>query len=73
MADFERALQQAQQWLDADGVDGVGEGEEDGERVIDVWVRRDALSLELPDELEGIPVRVRDSGGGFQALADDEP
>jgi hypothetical protein len=68
MTDFDQALERAQQWLDDEGVDAVGEGDAAGRRVIDVWVRRAELSLEIPSELDGVPVRLRDSGGGIDAL-----
>lgn len=71
MADFEQALEQAQKLMDYEGVDVVGEGEEDGRRVIDVWVRPAELRRSLPLEINGVPVRVRDSGGPISALDED--
>lgn len=71
MADFVQALEQAQKLMDYEGVDAVGEGEEDGRRVIDVWVRHAELRRSLPPEIDGVPVRVRDSGGPISALDED--
>jgi hypothetical protein len=68
MATFEEALAEAEAWLDEPEVDAVGEGEEDGRRVIDVWVRGGAAARAFPSELHGHPVRVQDSGGPVEAL-----
>ena len=61
MDDFDRALAQAQRWLDRDGVVGVGEGEENGERAIVVWLLPDA-DVGLPERLDGVAVTVRHTG-----------
>jgi hypothetical protein len=68
-ADFDAALTSAQRWVGSmAGVVAVGEGrDERSERFIDVWVTAEAASSELPDEVGGVPVRVRDSGGEISA------
>lgn len=71
MDEFESALEEAQALMDEEGVDAVGEGEDDGRRVIDVWVRPDAVPARLPAEIRGVPVRVRSSGGEIRALDED--
>lgn len=71
MDEFESALEEAQALMDEEGVDAVGEGEDDGRRVIDVWVRPDAVPTGLPAEIRGVPVRVRSSGGEIRALDED--
>jgi hypothetical protein len=64
--DIESALNAAARWLDEiPGVVGVGQGEEDGVPTVDVWVTN-ALDTpdRLPGQIHGIPVRLRESGGG---------
>lgn len=71
MGDFERALAVAQTWVGSvDGVVAVGQGERDGAPCIDVWVTVEVARDRLPDEQDGVPVVVRDSGG--PVLAQDE-
>lgn len=67
MTTFEAALAEAQAWLDRPGIEAIGEGEEGGERVIDVWVR-DPDRADLPTQLHGVRVRIRPSGGAVEAL-----
>jgi ABC-type taurine transport system substrate-binding protein len=58
------ALDQAQRWLDTiPGVTGVGQGEQDGQPTIDVWVTDPEWADNLPHEVHGLPVRVHDTGG----------
>ena len=63
MAEIDEALEEAQAWLDEEGVVGVGQGEEDGTPVLDVWVTSSEAAERLPRSLHGVPVRVHDSGG----------
>jgi hypothetical protein len=63
MAEIDEALDEAQAWLDEEGVVGVGQGEENGTPVLDVWVTSPEAAERLPRSLHGVPVRVRDSGG----------
>jgi hypothetical protein len=63
MAEIEEALDEAQAWLDEDGIVAVGEGEENGEPVLDVWVTSPEVGERVPASLRGVRVRVRDSGG----------
>lgn len=74
MADFERALAVAQSWVGSvDGVVAVGQGERDGAPCIDVWVTVEVDRDRLPDEQDGVPVVVRDSGGPVLAQDDEDP
>jgi hypothetical protein len=58
------ALEQAQRWLDTvPGVTGVGQGEHDGRVTIDVWVTHRDHADRLPLQVNGLEVRVRDTGG----------
>jgi hypothetical protein len=52
-----------------DGVEGVGIGEEEDQPVIKVYVARKTRQLkkQIPDELEGYPVRI-ESTGEFHTL-----
>lgn len=55
--------------LAIDGVEGVGIGEESGSPVISIYVAEKTKSLieKLPSELDGIRVRINESGK-FKAL-----
>ena len=44
------------------GVVGLGEGVRDGTPCIKAYVTSEAAALELPDELEGVPVVAANSG-----------
>ena len=49
MAEIEEALAEAQSWLDEDGVVAVGQGDEDGKPVLDIWVTSAEAASRLPD------------------------
>jgi hypothetical protein len=68
-ASFEDALARAQSWVGTvEGVVAVGEGrDEQGRRSVDVWATAAATSGQIPDEIDGVPVRVRASGGDISA------
>jgi len=56
MADLAAALMIAQRWVgDVEGVVMVGQGED----AIDVWVT--SSLVELPEQILGVPVRVRET------------
>ncbi|MGH3857995.1 hypothetical protein [Actinokineospora sp.] len=62
------ALDQAQRWLDTiPGVTAVGQGDHDGHPTVDVWVTDPEWAADLPTEVRGIEVRVRDAGGPITA------
>lgn len=61
--EMQEALDEAQTWLDEEGIVAVGEGEEDGTPVLDVWVTSSEVAERVPRSLRGVRVRVRDSGG----------
>lgn len=67
MTEIEEAVDEAQAWLDEDGVVAVGQGEDDGTPVLDVWVTSSAAAVRIPGSLRGVRVRVRDSGGDVVA------
>ena len=67
MTEIEEALNEAQAWLDEDGVEGIGQGEQNGTPVIDVWVSNPEAASRVPRSLRGVRVRVRESGGEFFA------
>lgn len=68
MPDLDAALTEAAQWLDqVPGVVGVGQGEEQGAPTVDVWMTDPSRAPALPQQVHGVPVRVRDSGGHFHA------
>jgi hypothetical protein len=67
MTEIDEALEEAQAWLDEDGIVGVGQGEEGGKPVLDVWVTSPDVAERLPGSLRGVRVRVRDSGGEIVA------
>lgn len=68
MANLDAALAEAAHWLDdVPGVVGVGQGEERGTPTVDVWMVDPSEGAALPRQVHGVPVRVRDSGGPFQA------
>ena len=66
---LERALADAQGWVGTvPGVVAVGEGRDDEQRpCIDVWVTAEARTADLPAAVDGVAVRVRDSGGEISA------
>ena len=69
---FEQALATAKSWLGSvPGVVAVGEGEEGGERTIDVWVTG-VPDVQLPQDLAPFRVRIRPSGGPIHALESQE-
>lgn len=65
---FSSALAMANEWIDeVEGVVAVGEGETDGTPVIDVWISGDTNTSDIPDEVGGHPVRVRETDGPITA------
>lgn len=69
---FEQALATARSWMGSlPGVVAVGEGEEGGERTIDVWVTG-VPDVQLPQDLAPFRVRIRPSGGPIHALETEE-
>lgn len=66
---FTDALISAQGWVgQIESVIAVGEGEEpDGTPVIDVWIADTAGINDIPEEVDGHPVRLRQSGGPISA------
>ncbi|MFI7115018.1 hypothetical protein [Amycolatopsis sp. NPDC049868] len=69
--DVDAALATASRWLDdVPGVVGVGQGEAEGAPTIDVWMTPGHDSGQLPSQLLGVPVRVRDPGGPVEAQPD---
>jgi hypothetical protein len=67
MTEIDEALNEAQTWLDEEGIVAVGQGEEKGQPVVDVWVTSPDVAARIPRALRGVPVRVRDSGGEIVA------
>ena len=59
-----QAIAQANEWLRLAGVEGIAQGEQDGQPCILVLASRPAAELKplLPDTLLGIPVTIQDSG-----------
>ncbi|RSM63137.1 hypothetical protein DMH03_14025 [Amycolatopsis sp. WAC 01376] len=69
--DVDAALVSASRWLDdVPGVVGVGQGEAEGTPTIDVWMTPGHDHGQLPSQLLGVPVRVRDPGGPVEAQPD---
>ncbi|MEU8413351.1 hypothetical protein AB0C24_11205 [Amycolatopsis japonica] len=65
------ALARASRWLDdVPGVVGIGQGEAEGAPTIDVWMTPGHDPGQLPSQLLGLPVRVRDSGGPVEPQPD---
>ena len=61
---FDKVLASAQSWVgEIEGVVAVGQGDQNGEPSIDVWVTAVADRARIPTELEGFRVAIRDSGG----------
>lgn len=66
--DVDAALAEAAGWLDAvPGVVGVGQGDEHGTPTVDVWMDDPRAASAIPQEVHGVTVRVRQSGGPFHA------
>ena len=63
-AGFEQALAEAQDWIDIEGVEVVGQGKVDDRDCIVVYVSLPARVMQerVPATLHGIPVEVRHSG-----------
>lgn len=61
---IEKALEQAQDWLAVDGVEGVAQGERDGRLCIVFFTSRPAAEMQplLPKALSGFSVVVQESG-----------
>lgn len=60
MPDMAQALAAAQQWVGTvEGVVMVGQGRIDSRDCVDVWVT--AMPVDLPKEIMGVPVRVRET------------
>ncbi len=58
------ALDEANQWMDYEGVEGVGQGLKDDKDCIIVFVSRppSEFSAKIPKSLEGFPVVIQESG-----------
>jgi len=55
--DISRTIRKAEAWMDEiEGVTGVGQGERDGQPVVEVYVRDRETARKLPAELDGHPV-----------------
>jgi len=67
ISNIQDALGEANRWLDSEsviGVEGVGQGLKDGKDCIVVFVSRppSEISGEIPNEFQGIPVVIEESG-----------
>lgn len=62
--DILKAIDQASEWLEIDGVEGVAEGEKGGERCITVLVSvpPSKITVEIPSNFLGYPVIFDESG-----------
>ena len=62
--DIARAVDEAGAWLDIDGVEGVAQGQENGQDCIVVGVSRTVSELrdKLPTTFHGYPVVLQDWG-----------
>ena len=58
------ALDEANGWMDYEGVEGLGQGQKDGSDCIIVFVSRPPpeLSGQIPNEFKGFPVVIQESG-----------
>lgn len=56
MSAFSQARKQAEAWLDIAGVEGVAEGESDGEPCITVFVSLEEAAKKIPASCHGIKV-----------------
>lgn len=64
MSDLERALAEAERWIDVDGVEGVGQGVKDGADCIIVYVSlpTDTMRSRIPETVHDVPVTLIESG-----------
>jgi len=62
---FEKALEEAQSsWMELDGVEGVGQGERNGQPCIQVLISQRTDDVrQIPSSFRGHPVEVVESGG----------
>lgn len=58
------ALDEANGWMDFEGVEGIGQGQKDDKDCIIVFVSRQPseLSTQIPKEFKGFPVVFQESG-----------
>lgn len=58
------ALDEANGWMDFEGVEGIGQGQKDDKDCIIVFVSRppSELSTQIPKEFKGFPVVFQESG-----------
>ena len=56
MSDFTEAREQAEAWLDIEGVEGIAEGESGGEPCITVFVSFKEVAEKIPPTCHGIKV-----------------
>jgi hypothetical protein len=59
-----KVMDEASSWMAYDGVEGVGQGQKDGQDCIVVFVSCPpaTLSAQIPDEFKGYPVVLQESG-----------
>ncbi len=67
---IQEVIDEASQWLDIEGVEGVAQGQKDGLDCIQVLVscRVEDLKQCIPTEFQGYPVVVQDETGKIIAL-----
>lgn len=61
---IDQAMAQANEWLHMDGVEGIAQGEQDGQPCILILASRPAAEIRalLPETVLGFPVMIQDSG-----------
>lgn len=61
---IDQAIAQANEWLRLDGVEGIAQGEQDGQPCILVLASRPEAEIKalLPETLLGFPVMIQDIG-----------
>ena len=62
--EFQEAIDDASEWIEFDGVEGVGQGEKDGKDCIIVFTSYplSELSGVIPKTFKGFPVVIEESG-----------
>ncbi len=63
-ANMQKAIADAEKWLSLEGVEGVAQGEKEGEPYIAVFSsgNREAVRQQIPQSLRGFPVVIEDTG-----------
>ena len=61
---IQEALDEANAWMNYDGVEGIGQGEKNGKECIVVFVSRASSELAhlIPETLKGLPIVFEESG-----------